>query len=553
MQTELAELVGTLLENDVHQSSSISVVPFTQDSHFEGVYSDLLASLVPLNPYYTPYLCPLVSQYCDQLLSVLKTRYPNGQFSSHLNTSLLEFVDTFLGKFGRDTMQYFNSFLATADAFRCKKAFGALFPGVNGLLAKLQEVAVVKSVLSIDSYASLLQPLYMSFRTFLKELKAKFESYVAESTFYHLFIMNDTICGTLSTEGIFQPVKLTPAPWEVDTSPPAIYTQDSVEMALNVQLEQGTAIGETAKIGFIAFMVNNLAVIYQSFAENVLKLANETPIPQVTNYAASSESVTSIDVKRTGKIHHFLGTVKQTLTKKKRPEEEKSQQDPMSFLSSDSDISSNELKYPVDVLVMKTKMQATAIRELHDRSLLLLRGDVRTRCVSFLGHIKGNEYWRETELSDAEGFIGQLSKELQTYHMAVKHILTQKQQEYVWAGVPALMAELLINNISGIKGNAITKQGVRVYALNVKVLQTELAQAEIPGFSTQSSHFHRVTEYLNLIFMNDRALTQVIKEKPGIYTAKQWDVLMALRTPNRPGGLQEQLRKVVRDIVGRDS
>jgi hypothetical protein len=49
--------------------------------------------------------------------------------------------------------------------------------------------------------------------------------------------------------------------------------------------------------------------------------------------------------------------------------------------------------------------------------------------------------------------------------------------------------------------------------------------------------------------MNDRALTQFIKEKPGLYSSQQWDVLMGLRTPNRPAGLPEQLRKVVRDIV----
>lgn len=332
--------------------------------------------------------------------------------------------------------------------------------------------------------------------------------------------------------------------------PPPAFSQDSVEQALNLQLEQGTAVGETAKIGFIALMVNNVAVVYQAFGEVVLQVAEETPIPQAVPPQISAESVTSatFESKRTGKIQQLFGSVKQSFTKKKRPEEEK--QEAFSFLSSDSDLPLGELKYPVDTLVAKVRAQAGALRDLHDTCLLLLRGDVRTRCVKFLAHIKGNDYWRETELSDGELFIGQLSKELQTYHMAIKHILQQPQQEYIWAGVPALMADLLINNLSTIKGNAITKQGVRVYALNVKVLQTELAHAEIPGFTAHSTSFQQVTEYLNLIFMNDRALTQVIKEKPRMYTARQWDVLMALRTPNRPGGLPEQLRKVVRDIIG---
>jgi hypothetical protein len=332
-----------------------------------------------------------------------------------------------------------------------------------------------------------------------------------------------------------------------------VFSLDSVDQALNLQLEQGTAVGEPAKVGFIAMMVNNLVVVYQAFAEVVLKVADETPIPLASPAIPPTELVSSatLEGKRTGKIQQLFGSVKQSFTKKKRPEEEK--QEAFSFLSSDSDLPPGELKYPVDTLVAKVKAQACTLRDLHDTCLLLLRGDVRTRCVSFLARIKGNDYWRETELSDAESFIGQLSKELQTYHMAIKHILQQAQQEYIWAGVPALMAELLINNLSAIKGNAITKQGVRVYALNVKVLQTELAQVEIPGFTAHSTSFNQVTEYLNLIFMNDRALTQVIKEKPRMYTARQWDVLMALRTPNRPGGLPEQLRKVVRDIVGQDS
>ena len=161
-----------MLENDIHRSSSlvsVSVVALTQDSQFEGVYSDLLAALVPLNPYYSPYLCPVVTQYCEQLLTVLNERCPGGLFSSHLISSLAEFVDTFLGKFGRDMLQYFNSFIASADSFRCKKALGALFPGVSGLIEKLKEVKVVKSILVQDSYAVLLQPLYLVFRTFLKE------------------------------------------------------------------------------------------------------------------------------------------------------------------------------------------------------------------------------------------------------------------------------------------------------------------------------------------------------------------------------------------------
>jgi len=148
---------------------SIAVVTSTQDTQFEGVYADLLAALVPLNPYYAPYLCPVVTQYCEQLLSVLNERCAGGTFSSHLISALTEFIDTFLGKFGRDMLQYFNSFIASADSFRCKKALGALFPGVSGLAEKLKEVTVVKSIVPQDSYAVLLQPLYLVFRTFLKE------------------------------------------------------------------------------------------------------------------------------------------------------------------------------------------------------------------------------------------------------------------------------------------------------------------------------------------------------------------------------------------------
>ena len=166
-------MVGTLLENDQRKSgsfqSSSTLVRPRQETQFEGVYSDLMATLVPLNPYFAPHLCPLVAQYCQQLLTILSERCNAAMFSTNLTSSLAEFMDTFLDKFGRDMLQHFNMTLASADSFRCKKVIGTLFPGVSSLLDKLKEVTVLKSVLPQESFPVLLQPVFMVFRTFMKE------------------------------------------------------------------------------------------------------------------------------------------------------------------------------------------------------------------------------------------------------------------------------------------------------------------------------------------------------------------------------------------------
>ena len=168
MQKELSELVGTLLENDQRKSGSFqSLVHAMQETQFEGVYTELIGAIVWLNPYFAPFLCPVVAQYCQQFLGVLSEK--SGQFSNNLSSALAEFMDTFLDKFGRDTLQNFSTTLASADSFRCKKTLGTLFPGVSSILEKLKEITVVKSVLPTESFFILLHLGYMVFRIFLKE------------------------------------------------------------------------------------------------------------------------------------------------------------------------------------------------------------------------------------------------------------------------------------------------------------------------------------------------------------------------------------------------
>ena len=101
------------------------------------------------------------------------------------------------------------------------------------------------------------------------------------------------------------------------------------------------------------------------------------------------------------------------------------------------------------------------------------------RIYSFLSNIKNKNYWDGEEHTDAEWFIGHLSRELLLVQLAIKPVLSAKKLSFVWENSVEIITEMLITGLREIKDLSMSKQGLATFIKNVKVLQAELLQIEI--------------------------------------------------------------------------
>lgn len=130
-------------------------------------------------------------------------------------------------------------------------------------------------------------------------------------------------------------------------------------------------------------------------------------------------------------------------------------------------------------IIFALKSHLVQLHQIHDVCLFLLRGEIRMRIYSFLSNIKNQNYWDGEEHTDAEWFIGHLSRELLVVQLAIKSILPIGKLCFVWENALEIIIEMLISGIGEIKDLSMSKQGLAMYIKNVKLLQAELIQIEI--------------------------------------------------------------------------
>ena len=146
-------------------------------------------------------------------------------------------------------------------------------------------------------------------------------------------------------------------------------------------------------------------------------------------------------------------------------------------------ISSEQVKASDEEITTILKNLLVSFHRIHDSCLFLLRGEIRMRIYSFLSHIKGQNYWDGEEHSDAEWFIGHLSREMVLLQLAIKHVMPSAKLMFVWENALEIMAEMLITGLGEIKDQSMSKHGLATYVKNVKVLQSELLQIEVVNFT----------------------------------------------------------------------
>ena len=82
-------------------------------------------------------------------------------------------------------------------------------------------------------------------------------------------------------------------------------------------------------------------------------------------------------------------------------------------------------------IINMLKTQILEFHDIHDTCLFLLKGEIRMRIYSFLSNIKNKNYWDGEEHTDAEWFIGHLSRELLLVQLAIKPVLSAKKLSFV--------------------------------------------------------------------------------------------------------------------------
>jgi hypothetical protein len=217
-------------------------------------------------------------------------------------------------------------------------------------------------------------------------------------------------------------------------------------------------------------VVNNIESVYDHYVkllEEVVEVIFEEP-----------EEVRGADEKE--KEQKKISAFKKISKKIKEGLKQKRRQSHRFYI--ETKFSADIAKVSNDEILTLVKTQLLSFHNMHDLCLFLLRGEVRMRIYSFLSHIKNQNYWDGEEHTDAEWFIGHLSRELLLVQIAIKPVLSAKKLGFVWENAVDIIVEMLITGLGEIKELSMSKHGLATYMKNVKVLQSELVQVEIVRF-----------------------------------------------------------------------
>ena len=242
---------------------------------------------------------------------------------------------------------------------------------------------------------------------------------------------------------------------------------------------------ENSKVNFLSAIVTNLQDLYDELIIAVHELTSEIPsealVPQAIEESKVSEVVAAKSHPKTSKMFNkFKKSIQRGLQGRKKldltaiEDESPDRSDSKSSFS----ITASTLQDSVST-IRKIIEQCQDIQSLHDKTVLLIHGEMRMRVFHFLHYIKDNNYWREDELMDSEWFIGQLSRELMQAYLSMKNILDDKKLYYIWHDVFDLINDMFITGVGIVKGAAFSRQGLAVYTKNIRVLQNELSQFDL--------------------------------------------------------------------------
>jgi hypothetical protein len=198
---------------------------------------------------------------------------------------------------------------------------------------------------------------------------------------------------------------------------------------------------------------------------------------------------------------------------------------------------------------LRVKDLQTSLENLRDMSLLLVRGEIRFMCIRHFKGVRGVDLWRDSGEVGGEAIFSNATRDLIGTQMALKGVMSRRLLSYVFEGVAELLAELVINSLAFIRSHRANKEGLRVFNKNLRSLQADLGQLELP--SEVSAVFERVQEYIRLLNQNETTLIAVAKQQPQLFTPKQWMTQLQLTTYMRPQPATEAVLRTLEELTSR--
>mmetsp|Transcript_27412 Transcript_27412/g.49353 ORF Transcript_27412/g.49353 Transcript_27412/m.49353 type:complete len:835 (+) Transcript_27412:2804-5308(+) len=504
-QTEIVEVLACIL------GSSKNSLHFLAESE-ETNYATVISGLFPNTPYYLPYVLLTVQEYYDQLSALLTSHCSLTPLV--LPDSLQAFTKDFLTVLLKDAREHYISTIGTSESFRYKKSPEPEFNIMTSLKRDLLFLSDIKQLLPVESQGQLLAVLTTVLALLFSELQSRVSKFAGDSNYY-LHLLHD--------RGYQMFLKQSPNFQAVFGSPPMKDNRDDLREATFVNFETEVAQGlDVTNLTFLAAVFYNIQVLLTDI--RVL----ESDYADVEIEQPSTETfVPQREVKAQTKMQKFKRLLKEKLSKKKRPVEQ---------------VQSPETSIRVNDLQM-------SLENLRDMCLMLIRGEIRFMCIRHFKLVKGVDLWRDSGDVGGESLFSNLTRDLISTQMGLKSVMSKKLLHYVFEGIAELLAELVINSLAFIRSRRANKEGLRIFNKNLRSLQADLDQLDLPG--EVGTVFERVQEYMRLLSQNETTLIAVAKQQPDLFTPRQWKTQLLLTTYMRPQPASEAVSRTLEELTSR--
>lgn len=154
---------------------------------------------------------------------------------------------------------------------------------------------------------------------------------------------------------------------------------------------------------------------------------------------------------------------------------------------------------------------------IKNNALMALRFDLRCKAIYYIGKsFKQDDWLPNTEPSDSDHYIGQLSKEIFSTHGKLNKVLSSREIDAVYTGLSEFLDKLLICGAELI--SKVNNNGIKKIMLNILTIQRMLRNLVS---NPESIDFSKSSVYFDLFTLNEYAFINTIKNNEYNFTAKE--------------------------------
>nr|CCA16478.1 exocyst complex component 4 putative [Albugo laibachii Nc14] len=197
--------------------------------------------------------------------------------------------------------------------------------------------------------------------------------------------------------------------------------------------------------------------------------------------------------------------------------------------------------YPEGKTISSThaSFQNTCLRcsELADTCLFFIRREVRLHCLFFLTQLIGQRFDARDDVSVAQHSVQSLNRSLSSMEHALHPFISNYKICFIFDGIDALCANILITNLQSMAKCVFTKEGVAQMLLNIGAIHQKLSGLlfSYPRIGSIESfyHFHYARRYYQLLLLQETQLELYVLENRKMFSANAFRALWHVETPHR--------------------